>query len=340
MFEAVQHATAVALTEARDFPREMSAVYERRRDLLAEALAAIGLEVDPPQATPYFWVPRPGGTRLGVVHGARARAGRRRGLAGAVLRPERRGVRAALADRAGRSARGGGGADRVLAAERHNPGVTTRQPDPAPGAEPERGFVLAAPPKGVDPFLARAARARAHGGRRAGGRARPAPRAARPAHLRRQGQARGAEGDVQALGRRVADRRRRALAGAAEAARGRAAGARGRPDAADPRHLRPARRQRRGQAPGRAGPARVQPPAHARPVAAPRAPRRRRGDEGAGREPARDRPPARATARDSPAAAAEAAGEAAVDAGARRGGARRRRRSRSPATRTSASRRC
>jgi LL-diaminopimelate aminotransferase len=61
MFEAVQHATAVALTEARDFPREMSAVYERRRDLLAEALAAIGLEVDPPQATPYFWVRVPEG---------------------------------------------------------------------------------------------------------------------------------------------------------------------------------------------------------------------------------------------------------------------------------------
>jgi GTP-binding protein HflX len=32
--------------------------------------------------------------------------------------------------------------------------VTNRQPDPAPGAEPERGFVLAAPPKGVDPALA------------------------------------------------------------------------------------------------------------------------------------------------------------------------------------------
>jgi GTP-binding protein HflX len=28
--------------------------------------------------------------------------------------------------------------------------VTTRQPDPAPGAEPERGFVLAAPSKGID----------------------------------------------------------------------------------------------------------------------------------------------------------------------------------------------
>jgi LL-diaminopimelate aminotransferase len=61
MFAAVQLAAAVALTEARDFPREMSAVYERRRDLLAEALAAIGLEVDPPQATPYFWVRVPEG---------------------------------------------------------------------------------------------------------------------------------------------------------------------------------------------------------------------------------------------------------------------------------------
>jgi LL-diaminopimelate aminotransferase len=61
MFEAVQHATAVALTAARDFPREMSAVYERRRDLLAEALTSIGLDVDPPQATPYFWVRVPEG---------------------------------------------------------------------------------------------------------------------------------------------------------------------------------------------------------------------------------------------------------------------------------------
>jgi LL-diaminopimelate aminotransferase len=56
MFEAVQRATVAALTEARDFPCEMSAVYERRRDLVADALDAIGLEVDPPKATPYFWV--------------------------------------------------------------------------------------------------------------------------------------------------------------------------------------------------------------------------------------------------------------------------------------------
>jgi LL-diaminopimelate aminotransferase len=56
MFEAVQRATVAALTEAREFPREMSDVYRRRRDLVAEALVAIGLHVEPPRATPYFWV--------------------------------------------------------------------------------------------------------------------------------------------------------------------------------------------------------------------------------------------------------------------------------------------
>ena len=61
MFEAVQRATIAALTEAREFPREMSAVYERRRDLVADALAAIGLAVYPPKATPYFWVRVPDG---------------------------------------------------------------------------------------------------------------------------------------------------------------------------------------------------------------------------------------------------------------------------------------
>ena len=61
MFEAVQRATVAALTEARDFPREMSGVYQRRRDLLAEALTAIGLDVQPPKATPYFWVSVPDG---------------------------------------------------------------------------------------------------------------------------------------------------------------------------------------------------------------------------------------------------------------------------------------
>jgi LL-diaminopimelate aminotransferase len=61
MFEAVQRATVAALTDARDFPHEMSAVYQRRRDLLAEALSASGLDVEPPKATPYFWVSVPEG---------------------------------------------------------------------------------------------------------------------------------------------------------------------------------------------------------------------------------------------------------------------------------------
>jgi LL-diaminopimelate aminotransferase len=56
MSEAVQHAAAVALEDARDFPREISEVYARRRDRLAAGLRAIGLDVTPPRATPYFWV--------------------------------------------------------------------------------------------------------------------------------------------------------------------------------------------------------------------------------------------------------------------------------------------
>ncbi|HYX89658.1 MAG TPA: LL-diaminopimelate aminotransferase [Gaiellaceae bacterium] len=61
MFEAVQRATVTALTAERAFPRQMSEVYRRRRDLVAEALAAIGLHVEPPRATPYFWVRVPDG---------------------------------------------------------------------------------------------------------------------------------------------------------------------------------------------------------------------------------------------------------------------------------------
>ena len=61
LFEAIQRAAVVALTSERDFPRRMSEVYSRRRDLLVAALAEIGLDVDPPKATPYFWVRVPDG---------------------------------------------------------------------------------------------------------------------------------------------------------------------------------------------------------------------------------------------------------------------------------------
>ena len=61
MSEAVQHAAAVALTTEREFPREISEVYARRRDVLARGLREVGLEVNVPRATPYFWVAVPEG---------------------------------------------------------------------------------------------------------------------------------------------------------------------------------------------------------------------------------------------------------------------------------------
>jgi LL-diaminopimelate aminotransferase len=61
MFEALQRASIAALTTERDFPREMSEVYRRRRDLLVDALETIGISVDPPLATPYLWVRVPEG---------------------------------------------------------------------------------------------------------------------------------------------------------------------------------------------------------------------------------------------------------------------------------------
>ena len=61
LFEALQRAASVGLTEEREFPRRMSEVYERRRDLVVEALATIGLDVTPPRATPYLWLRVPEG---------------------------------------------------------------------------------------------------------------------------------------------------------------------------------------------------------------------------------------------------------------------------------------
>jgi LL-diaminopimelate aminotransferase len=61
MFDALQLAVVAALTDARDFPQEMSSIYRRRRDLMISALTAIGLVATPPRATPYIWTPVPPG---------------------------------------------------------------------------------------------------------------------------------------------------------------------------------------------------------------------------------------------------------------------------------------
>jgi LL-diaminopimelate aminotransferase len=60
MFDAVQLAAATALDHP-EIPRETSAIYERRRDLVCDALAAIGVDVTPPKGTIYIWAPVPDG---------------------------------------------------------------------------------------------------------------------------------------------------------------------------------------------------------------------------------------------------------------------------------------
>jgi LL-diaminopimelate aminotransferase len=59
MFEALQLATAAALDAGP--PKEMPAIYQRRRDLVCDALAEIGVEVTPPKGTIYVWAPVPEG---------------------------------------------------------------------------------------------------------------------------------------------------------------------------------------------------------------------------------------------------------------------------------------
>jgi LL-diaminopimelate aminotransferase len=61
MFEAVQLAAAAALDGGDDAAREMSAVYQRRRDLVCDALRDIGVDVTPPKGTIYVWAPVPDG---------------------------------------------------------------------------------------------------------------------------------------------------------------------------------------------------------------------------------------------------------------------------------------
>jgi LL-diaminopimelate aminotransferase len=61
-FEAVQLAGAAALAPAVDADvKAMNAVYQRRRDLVCEALTAAGVDVTPPRGTIYIWAPVPPG---------------------------------------------------------------------------------------------------------------------------------------------------------------------------------------------------------------------------------------------------------------------------------------
>ena len=61
MFDAVQLAAVAALRDGGDTAREMSAIYQRRRDLVCGALKEIGVDVEPPKGTIYVWAPVPEG---------------------------------------------------------------------------------------------------------------------------------------------------------------------------------------------------------------------------------------------------------------------------------------
>jgi LL-diaminopimelate aminotransferase len=61
MFEAVQLAAVAALRDGDETAREMSAIYQRRRDLVCGALEEIGVDVTPPGGTIYVWAPVPDG---------------------------------------------------------------------------------------------------------------------------------------------------------------------------------------------------------------------------------------------------------------------------------------
>ena len=59
--QAIQYAAIEALTAAQDSIREQNAKYQRRRDLVVEALNHIGIKARPPQAGLYIWARVPSG---------------------------------------------------------------------------------------------------------------------------------------------------------------------------------------------------------------------------------------------------------------------------------------
>jgi alanine-synthesizing transaminase len=67
-FQPVQIATTVTLNTAQEYPLEVRAVYQSRRDALCGGLNRIGWEVEPPKGTMFTWAPIPAPYReLGSV---------------------------------------------------------------------------------------------------------------------------------------------------------------------------------------------------------------------------------------------------------------------------------
>jgi alanine-synthesizing transaminase len=60
-FQPIQIAATVTINEEPDFPEQVNAVYQRRRDTLCDGLRRIGWEVEPPKGTMFTWarIPEP-----------------------------------------------------------------------------------------------------------------------------------------------------------------------------------------------------------------------------------------------------------------------------------------
>jgi LL-diaminopimelate aminotransferase len=69
LFDAVQLAGVAALDPSVDSEvAAMNAVYERRRDLVCDALRAAGVDVTPPKGTIYIWAPVPDGYQSAAAY--------------------------------------------------------------------------------------------------------------------------------------------------------------------------------------------------------------------------------------------------------------------------------
>jgi LL-diaminopimelate aminotransferase len=69
LFDAVQLAGIAALSPDADGDvKEMNALYTRRRDLVVDALRAIGVDVKPPKGTIYIWAPVPAGFETAAAY--------------------------------------------------------------------------------------------------------------------------------------------------------------------------------------------------------------------------------------------------------------------------------
>jgi alanine-synthesizing transaminase len=59
IFQPVQIAAIVAMNEAVDYPNQLRAIYQSRRDTLIEGLHRVGWDVVPPRGSMFVWAPIP-----------------------------------------------------------------------------------------------------------------------------------------------------------------------------------------------------------------------------------------------------------------------------------------